>query len=73
MAVAGGTVIPYPFLPEVFQTAGPYSFNLWAQRLIAAALFGDGASGATQIMAVFSCLAAALFIVSIFRIRKEYA
>ncbi|MDR3121252.1 MAG: ABC transporter permease [Clostridiales bacterium] len=39
MAVVGGTLIPYPYLPEYFQTLGFFSFNRWAQKLVAAALF----------------------------------
>jgi hypothetical protein len=72
MAVAGGTVIPYPYLPDIFQAMGPFSFNRHAQSLIASALFGNGAAdGAAAALAAFSAAAAAFFIASILKIKYD--
>jgi len=71
MAIAGGTLIPYPYLPEIFKSFGPYCFNAWAQRLIAAALFGELTAGAAKIMGAFAGLALALFAASAIKIKTE--
>jgi hypothetical protein len=62
MAVAGGTVIPYPYLPDIFQTLGRYSYSFWAQRMIAGALFEGRAAAAPA--AAFALLAGLLFAAS---------
>ena len=83
MAVAGGTIIPYPYLPEIFQSIGPYCFNRHAQGLIASALYGRGGNtagaaisavidnGGTA-LAVFAAIAALLTVLSVVRIKREY-
>jgi len=72
MAVAGGTVIPYPFMPEVFQSIGPFCFNRHAQGLIASALFGNQAGGWGPALTAFTLLAALLLLASVVRINREY-
>jgi len=79
MAIAGGTVIPYPFMPDAIRRFGPYCFNKWAQRMIAASLFGGGgrAGGETlltiNIASVFLAISAALVAATIIKIRRERA
>jgi len=70
MAVAGGTVIPYPYMPDVFQAIGPFCFNKWAQNLIASALFGGVAGGGGSALPVFALLALSLVTASVIRIKK---
>jgi ABC-type multidrug transport system permease subunit len=57
MAIIGGTVIPYPYMPEFFQKLGPFSFNRWAQGLIASAMFGGSTRGGEAALAAFAGLA----------------
>ncbi|MDR1060078.1 MAG: ABC transporter permease, partial [Clostridiales bacterium] len=73
MAVLGGTLIPYPYLPDFFQTAGRASYSLWAQRLISSALFEGRLLPVPA--AAFALLACLLFFASaaIFRMRAERA
>ena len=46
MAITGGTVIPYLYMPDAFQLFGGFSFNKLAQGAIASALFGARADAA---------------------------
>jgi len=71
MAIAGGTIIPYPYMPDIMKSFGPFCFNSWAQRAIASALFGGVAVDSTRILAVFFALAALLFYAAIVKIKAE--
>ena len=71
MAVAGGTVIPYPYMPEIFKAIGPFCFNGHAQKLIASALFGGGAAGASAAPTVFAIIAATLIAISVLKIKAD--
>jgi len=73
MAIAGGTVIPYPYLPAAFQAAEPFSFNRWAQKLIAASLFGGPADGGRTVLAVFTVLAMCLFTFAALKNKSEFS
>ena len=71
MAIAGGTVIPYPFMPDIFQSIGPFCFNRWAQSLIASALFGGDVGDGAPALIVFALLAALLVAASALRIKRK--
>ena len=72
MAVAGGTVIPYPFLPEIYTVAGRFCYNRHAQVLLASALFGGvPAASQTTVLAIFACIAIILIAASAIKISAD--
>jgi len=70
MVVAGGTVIPYPYMPDIFMQFKPFCFNSWAQAAIASALFGDGVFTDNAPLAGFAALAVLLLSLTVIRVRK---
>ena len=73
MAVAGGAAIPYQYLPDALRAAGPFTFNYWAKKLLASAMFDPIESAwrflgllaeAGRPLAVFAALSALMFAAS---------
>ncbi|MCL2058580.1 MAG: ABC transporter permease [Oscillospiraceae bacterium] len=84
MAIAGGTVIPYPYLPDLFQSIGGFCFNKWAHSLIASSLFGGSDfgvvggiadagnnAGGGVALAVFAALSTLLIVASTIKIKMD--
>jgi hypothetical protein len=51
-AVIGGTVIPYAYLPGIFEKIGFFSFSRWAQSAVLSAAFERWSGGAADVTAV---------------------
>lgn len=69
-ALAGGSVLPAPYLPGLVRTAGALSINRWAIDGLLAALYGGESGVVGQSLAMLFLLAGALVTAAALRLRS---
>jgi len=69
-AITGGTVIPYAYLPEIFERFGAASYSRWSQQFFLNAAFGDFPAN-LAFLAITSIVSLIFLLASAGIIRKE--